>query len=94
MGVPSLRIYEDIICHHYYNEIEGEGHIGLDEGIEEKKCKGEEVQNRLNVLIAGVQFLGAIPGMFMRLKGWEMHANGGGYLALVTTVPYGLLADR
>lgn len=69
MGVPSLRIYEDIICHHYYNEIEGEGHIGLDEGIEEKKCKGEEVQNRLNVLIAGVQFLGAIPGMFMRLKG-------------------------
>lgn len=63
MAVPSIRLYEDIICHLYYESLEGEGHIGLEENIDEKECKGDEVQNQLNVLLAVLHFLGAIPGM-------------------------------
>jgi hypothetical protein len=63
MGVPAIRIYEDIICHHYYENLEGEGHIGLEKNIDEKDCKGDEVQNELNFLLAVLHFLGTIPGM-------------------------------
>jgi len=68
MGVPSLRIYEDIICRHYYEGLEGEGHIELKGAIDEEMCKGEEVQSQLNILIAGLYFVGAIPGMFHALR--------------------------
>lgn len=63
MGVPSIRLYEDIICHHYYESLEGEGHIGLEGDIDESLCKVDEVQNELNILLAVLHFLGAIPGM-------------------------------
>ena len=63
MAVPCIRLYEDIICHHYYENLEGAGHIGLEENIDEKKCKGDEIQGQLNILLAGVHFLGAIPCM-------------------------------
>ena len=63
MAVPSIRLYEDIICHHYYENLEGEGHIGLEGNIDEKECKGDEVQNQLNVLLVVLHFLSAIPGM-------------------------------
>jgi hypothetical protein len=65
MAVPAIRVYEDIICHHYYNGIEGERHIGLGETIDEGMCKGEEVQEKLNNLLAGVGFLGAIACRFL-----------------------------
>lgn len=29
LATPQLRVYEDIICHHYYHETKGEGHIAL-----------------------------------------------------------------
>lgn len=63
MAVPALRLYEDIMCHHYYNDVEGEGHIGLDGRIDEILCKVDEVQNELNITLAVLHFLGAIPGM-------------------------------
>jgi hypothetical protein len=63
MTVPGLRLYENIICHHYYNKLQGEQHIGLDGDIDESLCKVDEVQNELNVLLAVLHFLGAIPGM-------------------------------
>jgi hypothetical protein len=62
MGVPAMRIYEDIICHHYYENMEGDDRIGLEGDITEGMCKGDEVQNQLNILLAGLYFLGAIPG--------------------------------
>jgi hypothetical protein len=62
MGVPALRIYEDIICHHYYENMEGEGHIGFQGDIDESLCKGDEVQNQLNVLLGVYHFLAAISG--------------------------------
>lgn len=63
MAVPVVRLYEDIICHHYYDDLEGDGHIGLEGNIDEKQCKGDEIQGQLNVLLAGLHFLGAIPCM-------------------------------
>lgn len=75
MVIPHLRMYEDIICHNYYNSLEGEEHIGLDGYVDEEMCKGDEVQSRLNMFIGVMGFLGTIPG-------------------LLTTIPYGLLADR
>jgi hypothetical protein len=57
MGMPVVRIYEDIICHHHY-----EREIKIEEKIDEKLCKGEEVQNQLNILLGVMHFLGAIPG--------------------------------
>lgn len=61
IGVPALRIFEDIICHHYYEDGKSEGYKRLGD-IDEEMCKGEEIQNQLNILLAGSHFLGAIPG--------------------------------
>jgi len=61
MAVPSIRLYEDIVCHHYYNELQGEGHVGLGGQIDEELCKVEEVQEELNILFAGLHLLGALP---------------------------------
>ena len=60
--VPSLRLYEDIICRHYYNDLKGEGHIGLEEEIDEGMCKDDKVQNELNTLVAVAGFLSAVVG--------------------------------
>ncbi|TVY16230.1 Efflux pump ustT [Lachnellula arida] len=75
MAVPGLRLWEDIICHHYYNDLQGENHVGFDGHINEGLCKGDEVQNQLNIFIGVLAFLTPIP-------------------SLLTTIPYGLLADR
>lgn len=61
MVVPGLRIYEDIICHHYYDRFQGEEHIVLEGNIDEGMCKGVAIQNELSIIIAGSYFLGAIP---------------------------------
>jgi hypothetical protein len=60
--VPSLRIFEQILCHYHYNDLNGDEHIGFDERIDEGMCKGAEVQERLNVLLAAYAFLGTVPG--------------------------------
>jgi hypothetical protein len=72
MAVPSIRLYEDIICHHFYNGLKGEDHIGLGEEIEEGLCKRGEVQEQLNILFAGLHFLGALPCE------WCKRRRGGG----------------
>lgn len=64
MAVPGIRIYEDIICHHYYAKKEGEGFIGFGDGIDESLCKGDEVQNELSIVVAGLHVIGAIPSEF------------------------------
>ncbi|KUJ11846.1 MFS general substrate transporter [Mollisia scopiformis] len=66
MAVPGIRIMEDIVCHKV---------LGIEGEIDESLCKGEEVQNELSIVAAGLHVIGAIP-------------------SLVTTIPYGLLADR
>ncbi|CAG8949801.1 hypothetical protein HYFRA_00004125, partial [Hymenoscyphus fraxineus] len=61
MEMPAVRLYEDIICHHYYNGLEGEAHIGFDEPIDEGMCKGNVVQNELNFLFGTLHFISPIP---------------------------------
>jgi hypothetical protein len=66
MIVPSIRLYEDIVCHDYYNSLkEGEGHIGFQDRIEERLCKVEEVQNELNIVFAGFRVMGAVICTFL-----------------------------
>ncbi|KAE8448084.1 hypothetical protein EG329_009849 [Mollisiaceae sp. DMI_Dod_QoI] len=67
MTVPGLRIYEDIICHHYYDRIQGVGHVGLEGEIDESMCKGDEVQKELSIVMAGLLVVGAIPSLVMTI---------------------------
>ncbi len=74
MVVPCLRIWEDIICHIYYDKLEGKDRIGFDEPIHEDMCKGEVVQEKLNVFLAVLHFIGVIPGMLW--LGRTFHGKG------------------
>jgi hypothetical protein len=78
MVMPSLRLWEDIICHHYYNDLEGESHIGFEGHIDEESCKVDEVQNQMNIFLAVLGFLGVIPGMLLL---FDMEGLGGSNLA-------------
>lgn len=69
MAVPCLRLWEEILCHYHYNKLKGDSHIGFDEHISEALCKGTEVQEKLNLLLAGLWFVGALPG---RLDLWVL----------------------
>lgn len=71
MMVPITRIQEDILCHYFYNGLEGEEHIGYEEDIPEHMCKREEVQEKLNLLIAGLWMIGCIPGKLRRCGDWR-----------------------
>jgi hypothetical protein len=78
MAVPAIRLYEDIICHLYYENLDGEGHVGPGGYIDEKQCKGDEVQGQLNVLLAVLHFLSAIPGDYIIRKKYGLkRANKG-----------------
>lgn len=60
IAIPSTRIYEDILCHHFYNI------PSFKDEIDEKLCKGHVVQGEL-ALIRGYATMGfAIPGLKMR----------------------------
>ena len=65
MAVPGLRLYEDIICHHYYNDLQGEDHIGFDGHIDEELCKGDEVQSQMNIFLGVLAFITPIPSTFL-----------------------------
>lgn len=67
MAVPVLRVYEDIICHHYYDRLQGEGYVVFGGDIDESMCKKDDIQNELSILVAGTHFLGAIPGLFLTI---------------------------
>ncbi|KAG0646746.1 Efflux pump ustT [Hyphodiscus hymeniophilus] len=53
LAVPGLRLYENIICHHYYYGLDGEGHIGLDGDIDESLCKVDELNEGLSIINDG-----------------------------------------
>jgi len=57
MVVPTTRILEDIICHHYYDV------QGLSE-IDEKLCKIDEIQSQLAYLNGLISMLEAVFGKF------------------------------
>ncbi len=61
--VPSTRIYEDIICHHYYDNLEDQRHVSLTEKIDEKLCKLDPIQSELAIIMAGINVSRAVPGI-------------------------------
>ena len=66
MAIPSVRVFEDIICHHYYENL-GVDVTGPDGNIRESLCKVDEIQERLNLLIAVLQFLSAGTGLILTI---------------------------
>jgi hypothetical protein len=65
---PQLRVYEDIICRHYYDEITGQGHIALSEDIDESLCKIDEIQEELTIVMGGLSVADSVPGKAYRLQ--------------------------
>lgn len=62
MVTPYIRVFEDIVCHRYYDKIEGEGHVALNGKIDEGLCKGPEIQEELAIILGGLQFADSVPG--------------------------------
>lgn len=89
---PTIRIFEDIICHHYYDRIQGEGHISLSGKIDEGLCKGDEVQEELAIVIGGVEVGSSVPGNTT----WHgtVHAGADLIIGVLLAFPFGILGDR
>lgn len=68
MITPFLRVFEDILCHRYYDKIEGAGHVALSGKIDEGLCKGPEIQEELAIIVGGLQFADSVPGNKCALK--------------------------
>jgi hypothetical protein len=68
IGTPQLRLYEDIICRHYYDEIKGESHIALTEDIDESLCKIDEIQKELAIVVRGSGVVDSIPSLLFSLS--------------------------
>jgi len=66
MAIPTVRVYEDIICHLYYEDMGGEL-TGPGGNIDESLCKVDEVQKELNFFIAVLQFLSAGIGLILTI---------------------------
>lgn len=67
MTMPTSRIYEDIICHHYYDGLTGTSHLSLNTPIDEKLCKVGYVQTELATVIGGVFVSSSLPGLFLAM---------------------------
>lgn len=87
LTIPSVRIFEDIICHHYYDRDQA----GMESDIPEEFCKGKEVQQELAVIAAGSEMANVIPCMCFRPPPSCAQLTTS---ALILALPYGILADR
>lgn len=67
--IPLMRIYEDIICHEYY-----EGIQSLVDPIDEALCKEEPIQSRLARLLAVSSVLDATAGCLTAMP-WAFVAD-------------------
>lgn len=62
MVVPRIRLYESIVCSHFYQAHEP-SHMGAGDSVPERLCKDEEVQSEVALLIGNQLFFDAIPGI-------------------------------
>lgn len=67
MTMPQFRIFEDIICHHYYNNLPGPSHLSLDTPIDESHCKVGPVQAELATVVAGLFVASSIPSLLLSM---------------------------
>jgi hypothetical protein len=66
---PQLRVFEDIICRHYYDEIKGQSHIALTDDIDESLCKLDQIQEELAIVIGGLSVVDTVPCKAFPLQG-------------------------
>jgi len=64
--VPSPRIFEDIICRHYYNSISDDS-VVIGGKIDESLCKKNAIQEELAIVIGGLQMLENLPCLLFAL---------------------------
>ncbi|OBT97359.1 hypothetical protein VE01_04399 [Pseudogymnoascus verrucosus] len=67
MTMPQSRIYEDIICHHYYDNLKGTSHLSLDTPIDESLCKVGPVQAELATVFGGLFVATSIPSLLFSM---------------------------
>ncbi|KFY22348.1 hypothetical protein V493_06656 [Pseudogymnoascus sp. VKM F-4281 (FW-2241)] len=67
MTIPASRIYEDIICHHYYDSLSGPSHLSFDVPIDESLCKVDPVQTELATVIGGLAVASSIPTLLFSM---------------------------
>jgi MFS family permease len=67
LTTPQLRVYEDIICRHYYDKIKGEHHVVLTEDIDESLCKIDEIQEELAIVVGGSTVADNVPSLLFAL---------------------------
>jgi MFS family permease len=65
MYMPVTRIYEDIICHHYYDSLIGSAWRPLENPIDESLCKVAPVQAELATVYGGVELATSIPSLLL-----------------------------
>ncbi|KAI9743931.1 MAG: hypothetical protein M1818_002665 [Claussenomyces sp. TS43310] len=64
IAVPQARVFEDIICHHYYGRMARSSKTVFIGPIDESLCKGDEVQSELAMLMGVLEMLNNIPGVW------------------------------
>ncbi|KAL5348619.1 hypothetical protein ACLOAV_006036 [Pseudogymnoascus australis] len=67
MTMPQFRIFEDIICHHYYDNLSGPSHLSLDTPIDESHCKVDPVQAELATVVAGLFVASSVPSLLLSM---------------------------
>ncbi|KFY83753.1 hypothetical protein V500_09918, partial [Pseudogymnoascus sp. VKM F-4518 (FW-2643)] len=67
MTMPASRIYEDIICHHYYDSLSGTSHLSLDTPIDEALCKVGPVQAELATVFGGLFVASSVPSLLLSM---------------------------
>ncbi|OBT50259.1 hypothetical protein VE04_09772 [Pseudogymnoascus sp. 24MN13] len=67
MTMPQSRIYEDIICHHYYDNLKGTSHLSLDTPIDESLCKVGLGQAELATVFGGLVGATPIPSLLFSM---------------------------
>lgn len=65
LAVPAIRIFEDIICHRYYEGLSGTEHITFNDTIDEKLCKIDPIQAELAIIMGGADLADALPGVLL-----------------------------
>jgi hypothetical protein len=68
-SIPFMRIYEDIICHQFYD-----GQQSLEDPIDEEMCKDKAIESRLANLLAVSSVLEAAAGCLSAMP-WAFIAD-------------------
>ena len=92
--IPLTRVYEDIICHRYYEALKGTMHVDLNEYLDERNCKKDEIQSELAFVNGILHALSAVPGSYQLHCISLCYVIILNYIGVFLSIPYDLLADK